>query len=63
MRLFVADLRSTGEIRTDRDDGELADIVWSTNGPEYWDLLVGQRGWSAERYRRWLADCWTAALT
>ncbi|HKU03966.1 MAG TPA: TetR/AcrR family transcriptional regulator, partial [Arthrobacter sp.] len=45
MLKFVEDLAATGELRTDRPAAELADAVWSMNGPEYWVLLVGQRGW------------------
>jgi hypothetical protein len=35
MREFAADLRSTGELRTDLTDREVADIIWTMNGPEY----------------------------
>ena len=60
MRLLAADLRTTGEVRADLTDDEVADIVWSMNAPEYRALLVGERGWSAERFGTWLADAWTA---
>jgi AcrR family transcriptional regulator len=53
MRAFAADLRATGELRTD-----VADIVWSMNGPEYWTLLVGDRNWSPEQFRDHLTDAW-----
>ena len=46
MRMFAADLRATGELRADLSDEEIADVVWSMNGPEYWSLLVVDRGWS-----------------
>ena len=62
MRLLAADLRATGELRPDLTDDEVADIVWSTNAPEYRALLVGARGWSAERFGAWLADAWTRLL-
>jgi hypothetical protein len=58
MRLFAADLRATGELRTDLSDEDVADIIWSMNGPEYWTLLVTERGWSAERFSRHIADAW-----
>ncbi|WP_421733934.1 TetR family transcriptional regulator [Cellulomonas sp.] len=63
MRDFVADLRATGELRTDVSDDELADLVWSTNGPEHWALLVHERGWTTERFEASLADTWTRTLT
>jgi AcrR family transcriptional regulator len=62
MRLFAADLRGTGELRADLTDDEVADIVWSMNAAEYRALLVGERGWSAERFATWLADAWTRLL-
>ena len=62
MRLFAADLRATGDLRPDLDDDEVADIVWSMNAAEYRVLLVGERGWSAERFGTWLADAWTRLL-
>ena len=62
MRLLAADLRATGELRHDLTDDEIADIVWSMNAPEYRALLVGARGWSAERFGTWLADAWTRLL-
>jgi AcrR family transcriptional regulator len=62
MRLFAADLRATGELRPDLSDDEVADVVWSMNAAEYHALLVGQRGWSTERFGRFLADAWTRLL-
>ncbi len=59
MRDFAADLRSTGELRNDVSDFDIADIVWSMNGPEYWVLLVGERGWTHERFAIYLVDVWT----
>jgi AcrR family transcriptional regulator len=62
MRLFAADLRGTGELRPDLTDEEVADIVWSLNAAEYRALLVGARGWTAERFGTWLADAWARLL-
>jgi AcrR family transcriptional regulator len=59
MREFAADLRATGELRDDLTDDDVADAVWSMNAAEYWDLLVGRRGWSPDRFAGWLADTWT----
>lgn len=58
MRTFAAELRSTGELRADLRDDEIADIIWSTNGPEYWTLLVHDRGWTPERFGEHLVDAW-----
>lgn len=62
MRQLVADLRETDELRTDLTDDDMADLVWSMNGPEYWALLVHERGWTAERFGDLLADTWTRTL-
>lgn len=58
MRAFAADLRATGELRTDLSDDDIADIVWSMNGPEYWTLLVSDRGWSPGQFGNHLTDAW-----
>ncbi|MCC2333842.1 hypothetical protein [Cellulomonas wangsupingiae] len=62
MRDLVTALRVTGELRTDLTDEEMADVIWSMNGPEYCALLVHERGWSGERFGAWLADAWARAL-
>lgn len=61
MRLFAAELRSTGELRDDLTDDEVADVVWSTNAAEYW-LLLDQRGWTPARYEALLVDLWRRTL-
>jgi AcrR family transcriptional regulator len=62
MRLLAADLRATGELRPDLSDDDVADIVWSMNAAEYYALLVGERGWTVERFQSWLIDAWTRTL-
>jgi AcrR family transcriptional regulator len=58
---FAADLRATGELRAELTDREVADIIWSMNATEYWLLFV-ERGWTPERFQRWLVDAWTRLL-
>lgn len=60
MRRFVADLAAVAPLRLDL--GDAADIVWATNAPELYQLLVSQRGWSPERYEHFLADTWRRLL-
>ena len=38
------------------------DILWALNHPTLYSLLARERGWSAERYERWLADLFCAQL-
>jgi AcrR family transcriptional regulator len=61
MRLLAADLRTSGELRRDLDDAAVADLVWSTNSWEYFDLLQ-RRGFTPSRYAAHLADLWFRAL-
>ena len=58
MRLYAADLASTGELRPGLAVDEVADVVWSMSSSDYYLLLVQQRGWSPERFERWLAEAW-----
>ncbi len=62
MRDFAANLRTTGELRDDLSDDEVADIIWSMNAAEYWVLLVHERGWTPDRFSRWITDAWTRLL-
>lgn len=62
MRGFAAELRSTGAVRADLSDDQVADIIWSMNAAEYWVLLVRERQWSPEQFATWLADAWTRLL-
>ncbi len=61
MRLMAADLRTTEELRADLDDDAVADLVWSTNSWEYFELLR-RRGFTPERYADHLADLWYRTL-
>jgi AcrR family transcriptional regulator len=62
MRLLAADLAATGSLRADLSIEQVADIIWSMNGSEYYDLLVQQRGWPPERFEGWLSDAWQRLL-
>jgi AcrR family transcriptional regulator len=62
MRLLVKDLAATGRLRPDLSVIKAADIIWSMNSPEFYLLLVEQRGWSPNEFERWLADAWIQLL-
>ena len=62
MRVFAADLRSTDELRDDLTDAQVADIIWSMNADEYWELLVRERAWTPDHFADWLTDAWTRLL-
>lgn len=61
MRRFAADLRATGELRGDLSDDEVADLLWTTNAPEFFEL-VAARGRTPAQYADLLADLWTRIL-
>ncbi|MFT4009463.1 MAG: hypothetical protein QM655_05410 [Nocardioidaceae bacterium] len=54
MDLLAADLRGTGELRDDLDDGQVAQLIWLLNSPE-WFSLITERS-SSEEYAQLLAD-------
>jgi AcrR family transcriptional regulator len=62
MGLFAQDLTATGRARRELSIDRIADIVWSLASPEFFLLLVEQRGWSHEEFERWLADAWVRLL-
>ena len=62
MRLLAKELAATGRLRTGISVSEVADIIWSMNSPEFYLLLVGQRGWSPEEFEFWLATAWGKLL-
>lgn len=62
MRLLVRELETTGSLREDLSVDEAADVIWAMNAPEFYLLLVDERGWDSEHYARWLADAWRRLL-
>ena len=61
MRLFAADLRTTGELRPDLSDDQVADIVWATNSVEFFALFA-QREWRPAQFEELLLDMWRRVL-
>ena len=61
MRLFIADLRATGEMRDDLADDDAAALVWSMNAGEYYELLSA-RGYGPDEYAAMLRDVWSHTL-
>jgi AcrR family transcriptional regulator len=62
MRELARNLRDAGGLRDDLTISEAADVLWATNSPDLYALFVMERGWSAARYQRWLADAWCRLL-
>jgi len=53
---FVAMLAGRGALRPDLSIEEARDGLWTLTSLAVFDKLVGSRGWTVERYERWLAD-------
>ena len=62
MRTLVQDLDAAGGLRTGLSVDEAADVIWATNSSELYLLLTVERGWSPDRYERWLAEAWCRLL-
>jgi len=60
MRLLAADLARTGSLRVGIE--EAADVIWATNSPEFFLLMVRDRGWEPKRFQAWLAATWRQLL-
>lgn len=61
-RPLVEALAAAGQLRGDLDVERARDVLWAMTTRELFRLLVHARGWSAERYERWLASTLAAAL-
>ncbi len=55
MRQLASWIASNGPLRGGISVEEAATIIWTVASPEVHRLLRAERGWTAERYRDWLA--------
>jgi AcrR family transcriptional regulator len=62
MRVFAENLALTGSLRAELSIRAAADIIWSLGSPEYYVLLVEQRGWRLPEFERWLGSAWARLL-
>jgi AcrR family transcriptional regulator len=46
-------LVETLPLRAGLDTARAADILWTLNNPDVWQLLVGRRGWTPEQWEQW----------
>lgn len=61
MLLLARDLRSTGELREDLTDEDVAHLIWTTNSPEFYQLVTSG-GRTGEDYAATVRDLWTRTL-
>ncbi len=62
MTMLAQDLADAGVLAPGRSVEETRDELWALGAVEVYVLLVGQRGWSPDRYRDWLVDVWANRL-
>ena len=62
MTYFAQNLHEQGHLRGDVSLDDARDILWTYIAPELYELLVIRRGWSPDRYGRWVAGALIAAL-
>ena len=62
MTINARALLQAGHLQPGITPAEAADILWTYSSPELYELLVIRRGWSAERYGRFIAQALIAAL-
>lgn len=58
MRLFILDIKAAGGLRAGLSVDAAADTVWLMNSSDVYVLLTVDRGWSPQRFERWLAASW-----
>ena len=62
MHKLALELKHTGQLRPALSIGEAADTIWAMSSPDLYLLLTTERGWSTNRYQRWLATSWQRLL-
>ncbi len=55
-RRMLALVKGSGKLRRGLTLDRAADILYAVASPDSYRLLVEDRGWSPERFERWLAE-------
>jgi AcrR family transcriptional regulator len=61
-RAIVERLSQRKALRPGLSVDRAADILWTLNHPDVWQLLVGERGWTPDQYEEWFGDTACAQL-
>lgn len=62
MTVAVRQIAANSPLRENMEQADATDTVWAMTSPEVFLLLTRDRGWSKEKYARWLADTLTRLL-
>ena len=60
MMALARQLAASGHLAVPED--EARDLLWTLNSPQFYDLIVVQRGWSLRRYADLIGDTWSRVL-
>jgi AcrR family transcriptional regulator len=55
-RVIVESLDAKGALKPGLGVERAADILWTLNHPDVWQLLVRERGWTPDDYEQWFGD-------
>ena len=61
-RSIVQSLDQKAALRRGLGVDRAADVLWTLNHPDVWQLLVRERGWTPEEFEQWLGDIACAQL-
>jgi AcrR family transcriptional regulator len=61
-RSIVEQLQQKNALARGLEIDTATDILWTLNHPAQWQLLVRERGWTAEQYEQWLGDIFCSQL-
>jgi len=61
-RTIVESVNEKKALRPGLSVDRAADMLWTLNHPNLWQLLVRERGWTPEEHERWWADVACAQL-
>ena len=61
-RVIVESIDAKGALAPGLDVDRAADILWTLNHPNLWQLLVAERSWTPDEFERWFADTARAQL-
>ena len=62
MKVFIRALLSNGSLRDGLNLEEAAETTWALSSAEVYTLLVVDRGWTVEKYSKWLVSALTRLL-
>lgn len=60
MGVMAGEAAATGQLAVSEE--ECRQVIWAMTDGSLWQRLVGERGWSDERFAAWLGEIWVRLL-